>query len=236
MPAFLKTTAQANPSATSMMKVLAVGLLAGLISACGGGGGGDGPAVSELSFPLEKSATAHIKSSRTDNLSGSNQGTNFSAVRTRASGPPGMFQGFTRLTSTSTTIFRINGAVFSQDTNITYFSENPLTTYGSISQDGTYIVDEQAAYLPTTAKIGAIGNLGTSIRFSDGSLSNQIGSATTTWSLEPDTATTALFCFNFVVLGSTPGTGSDCYRINQNGDVLGIVVKVTVNGITLTFK
>ena len=150
MPAFLKTTAQANPSATSMMKVLAMGLLAGLISACGGGGGGDGPAVSELSFPLEKSATAYIKSSRTDNLSGSNQGTNFSAVRTQAPGPPGKFQGFTRLTSTSTTILRINGAVFSQDTNTTYFSENPLTTYGSINQDGSYEVSYEVTSERTT--------------------------------------------------------------------------------------
>ena len=227
---------QGNLRLLVIAKLFCTTSLLGLLSACGGGGGSDGPTVSTLNFPLDIAATNYLKSSRTDNLSGSLEGNTFQAIQTQSPGPTAVFEGISALTSTSTTVLRINGALFSQTTSTTYFSGNPFTVYGSINQDGRYEIDQQVANLPSTAKVGAIGNFSTSSTYSDSSLSAQTGTSTTTWSLEEDAETTALFCVNVVTLGAEPVTGSQCYRINSSGEVLGIVVKVTASGKTVILK
>ena len=58
------------------------------------------------------------------------------------------------------------------------------------------------------------------------------GTETLTWRLEADTASTALLCLNTMLSGTPPFTGSQCFRIDANGVLSGLVLKVSVDGKT----
>ncbi len=210
---------------------------AALLSACGGGGSNNGPVVSTLDFPVETAVSVYMQSDHAfPNLTGSLDGTNFTMSYTFTPGALAAFEGHTAHTATESAVLTVNG-VQSQVTSISYFAVDPYVSYGSLDQDTLeYAVVNQTANLPTTAKVGQSGVLGDEISYVDSSKAQVSDTSTLGWSLEADTATTALFCINVNVNNTSVGDGSQCYRVDANGTVRDLVIRVNVNGSTLTLK
>lgn len=208
-----------------------------LLSACGGGGGDGAATSSSVDFPIAAALSAYEVSAHQFSLAGSLDGTNFTASLNQTPGPASTFEGKTALTATQTLALSANGVLAGQSTSRSYFAVNPYVSYGSIDQDdGHYTVFNQTAAFPVTAKVGQTGALGTETEYASSAKLQALGSDVVTWSLEADTATTALFCLNFLTSGQPALTGSECYRVTAAGQVSGLVLKITSGGKTLTLQ
>lgn len=215
---------------------LCAGAAAVLLSACGGGGGSDRPVVSPLDFPVETAVSVYLQSAHQFNLAGALNGTNFTMNYTFTPGALAAFEGHAAHTATEVAVLTANG-VPSQVRFTNYFALDPYVSYGSLDLDtGEYAVFNQTANLPATARVGQSGVLGDEISYVDSSKLHVTDTSTIGWSVEADTATTALFCINVNVNNSSAGDGSQCYRVDANGTVLDFVMRVNVNGSTLTLK
>ena len=215
---------------------LCAGSAAVLLSACGGGGGSDRPVVSALDFPVETAVSVYMQSPHQFNLAGALNGTDFTMSYTFTPGALAAFEGHAAHTATEVAVLTANG-VQSQVRFTNYFALDPYVSYGSLDLDtAEYAVFNQTANLPATARVGQSGALGDEISYADSSKLQMTDTSTLGWSLEADTATTALFCINVNVNNSSVGDGSQCYRIDANGTVLNFVMRVNVNGGTLTLK
>ena len=216
---------------------MGAGAVAVLLSACGGGGGSDRPVVSALDFPVETAVSVYMQSPHAfPNLTGSLNGTNFSMSYTFTPGALAAFEGHAAHTATEVAVLTANG-VQSQARFTNYFALDPYVSYGSLDLDtAEYAVFNQTANLPATARVGQSGVLGDETNYLDSSKAQRQDTSTIGWSVEADTATTALFCINVNVNNTSVGDGSQCYRVDANGTVLGFVVRVNVNGSTLTLK
>ncbi len=216
---------------------LCVGSAAWLLSGCGGGGGGsDGPVVSTLDFPIETVVEVYMQSDHQFDLAGARNGVNVTMSYTFTAGATAAFEGHAAHTATEVAVLTANG-VPSQLRSISYFALDPYVSYGSLDQDtGEYAVFNQTANLPATARVGQSGVLGDEISYVDSSKEQVTDTSALSWSLEADTATTALFCINVNVNNTSIGDGSQCYRIDANGTVLNFVMRVNVDGGTLTLK
>ena len=149
-------------------------------------------------------------------------------------GAAASFEGKPASTAVQTVMLRANGVLALDTTSTSYFAANPYVVYGSIDQaDGAYSVFTQTASFPASARIGQTGAVGSSIDFVSFQNRSVTGTSTVSWSLEADSATTALFCVNTLIPGTLSFTGSECYRLNANGVVSGLVLKVNANGKTL---
>jgi hypothetical protein len=207
-----------------------------LLAACGDGSGSSGPVVSTLDFAVEGAVSAYMQSAHQFNLAGALGGTNFTMNYSFTPGAPATFEGNPAQTATESAVLTANG-VPSQITSTSYFALNPYVSYGSLDQDtGEYAVFNQAANLPATARVGQSGVLGNETGYADSTKALVTDTATVGWSLEADTANTALFCINVDTSGGTTGDGSQCYRIDANSNVLGFLMRVTVTGSTLTLE
>ena len=207
-----------------------------LVSSCGGGGGdGDqGPVASTLDFQIG-SATSASGSPSQYTLSGSLDGTTVSMSFSQTPGASSTFEGKPASTRFVTVIVRENGAVAYQGISRHYFLTSPYVFYGSVDQsDGTYTVANHIATFPAIGKVGQSGLLGTSTTYANSRKFSVLSTSTATWSLEADTATTALLCVNTLDSGGTPVAVSDCERIDSAGNILGHVLTITANGKTLT--
>ena len=215
--------------------LVCVGSAAALLSACGGGS--SGPVVSTLAFPVETAVSVYMQSDHAfPNLTGSLDGTNFTMSYTFTPGALAAFEGHAAHTATESAELTVNG-VQSRVRSTSYFALDPYVSYGSLDQDtGEYAVFNQTANLPTTARVGQSGVLGDEINYVDSSKAQVTDTSALSWSLEADTATTALFCINVNVDNTSVGDGSQCYLIDANGTVRGFVIRVNRNGSTLTLK
>jgi hypothetical protein len=227
---------------TAVRNILAACAAACVIAGCGGGGdggggGAQGPVVSTLDFPIAGSKSASAQSTSQFSLAGTLDGTNYIMSVGVTPGPASTFEGKAASTSTITLTFRANGALVSQEILTSYFAQNPYVDYGTVNQgNGQYTVSNQIANFPATAKVGQLGSLGTEVTYTNSLKAQVVNTSTLTWSLDADTATTALSCVNVQIVGSTAGTVSGCDRIDRTGTILGRIMKLTVNGKTLTLN
>ena len=205
------------------------------LSACGGGGGYSGNVPSALDFKVDSAVSAYASTAHQFNLTGVLNGVTYTASFSLTPGAPGTFEGKPASTSVQTVALRSNGTLAAETTTTSYFATNPYyAAYGSVDQvDGGYSVFNQTANLPVTARVGQSGPLGTGIDYADIRKTQVTDTSTVTWSLEADTASTALLCVNTVIPGTPAITGSECYRVDANGTLSGLVLKVTFNGRTL---
>ena len=205
------------------------------LSACGGGGGYSGNVPSALDFKVDSAVSAYASTAHQFNLTGVLNGVTYTASFSLTPGAPGTFEGKPASTSVQTVALRSNGTLAAETTTTSYFATNPYyAAYGSVDQvDGGYSVFNQTANLPVTARVGQSGPLGTGIDYADIRKTQVTDTSTVIWSLEADTASTAMLCVNTVIPGSLPITASECYRIDANGTLSGLVLKVTVDGKTL---
>lgn len=205
-----------------------------VLSACGGGGGDAGTVASTLDFPLASAISTYETSAHQFNLAGALDGVNYAAGYRLTPGSPGTFEGKPASTAVQIVTLRANGVLRLESTFTNYFLASPYVFYGSVDPvDGAYSVFTQTANLPATARVGQSGALGSATDYADLRKIQITGTSTLTWSLEADSATTALFCLNTVLQGTPSFTGSECYRVNANGVVSGLVLKVNVSGKTL---
>ena len=223
--------------ACSTMRSAFGALLAAGLTACGGGGGDSGPVASTADFPVAAAVNAYSQAAHQYAMAGTLDGVAFTLDYTYAPGAAATFEGRSVATATATTSLKANGTLAAQQTMVTYFGLNPFVPYGSTDPDtGSYGVTTLTAAFPTTARVGQSGALATEVEYASSAKTQVTDTSSVSWSLEADSASTALFCLNTVFTGSVSGNGSECYRVDTAGTVLGLIVKVTVNGKTLVLK
>ncbi|MEO5661633.1 MAG: hypothetical protein ABIQ90_17845, partial [Polaromonas sp.] len=89
------------------------------------------------------------------------------------------------------------------------------------------------------AKVGDSGSLGTLTLYTNASKTTVLTTTQSSWTLEADTATSAFGCANSVLknaAGVQTGTAAGCYKIDTNGNALGMRFTLSVAGKTLVFK
>lgn len=207
-----------------------------LLAACGGGGGSAG---NTNAYDLDAAITRALRSGvQVNGLTGSLNGTGFTLSMAYAPQPDAVFEGSTRHAARETVTIAGGGQ---SETVVTthYFAAAPYAGHGSIDGDGALTVQTPTGRLPAAARVGDSGLLNTGVEYADSSKQQIVSTSRMTWSLDPDTDSTALACLHSEVteVGSaTPLTGAQCFRIDTAGDVLGAVVTVAQGDLRITFR
>lgn len=211
------------------------GLTALLLAACGGGGD-DGPPIADVEFPVAAGVSTYVLSAHQYDLKGTLDGVEFTMHYTYTPEVPAVFEG--QPASAALQAMTLSAAGMSEQTTVrAYFNASPYRPFGSTDlTDGGYAVFSLVADLPARARVGDAGPFGTERDYADASKTQLLGTADVSWSLEADTATTALFCINVAYAAAPDVSGSECYRVDAAGQVLGMVIKVQVLGKTLVLR
>lgn len=149
-----------------------------------------------------------------------------------------IFENVLRKKANLSITIKLNGVIGAVDNSSAYFSVNPLTNVGGRNSDGSYMVlTSNPGVLPVSAAVGEFGGLGNYTTYnSNKSIKETMQSS---WSVEPDSATTAFSCSNNVIKNATgvqTSVGSSCYKLDTNGNILGMRFTITIAGKTLVFK
>lgn len=215
-------------------QVAALGI-SGLVAACGGGGD-SGPVTSTATFPVASAVNAFVTASHQYDLTGALPGIAFTARYVYTPAGTATFEGRSTSSARQTVTLTATGVAPQTSTSTVYFTTGPYVQYGSIDDDGSYDVFNQTGSLPASARVGDSGTLGTGTSYANSSKTAITGTTQASWTLNADTATTALFCINQTISGSPPASGAECYRVDTTGQVLGMVIKVNVSGQTLVLQ
>lgn len=240
------------------------GICAGLLltlCACGGGGyggggggggsggygGGGGGNLS--SAPGEAAVNAYVQASHQSSLTASNSGNTYTLqLSSVANASPTTFNGSTPAYSTVDTLtVNKNGAQVAHSVSTSYFLLNPLVPLGKVSSTGTpYAIVTSSMPLPMTVTVGNSGIAFYNLTYYHDSTKSMVdASATATYSVTANNATTLLLCFNAVVSGVTAqgttdglanGTETDCYTVDAVGSATLTSIALAVSGTMLTFK
>jgi hypothetical protein len=217
--------------------------LTALLSACGGGGGDATPAatpVAAASFPLDAAYTKAVTTGVSLNGTAVDGADTYAMSLSITPATDAMFEGVARKQAIESLTIKKNGSVLGVSGINLFFSTNPLTTYGATYSDGTYAVQtKNTGAFPATAKVNDSGPLGTLTVYTNSSKTTVQSITESTWTLEADTATTAFGCSNSVIkngAGVQTGTAAGCYKIDTNGNALGMRFTLSVAGKTLVFK
>lgn len=223
-----------------MSKFRWIGLaLAATLTACGGGGDNSSivPTVtSTADFPLHTAWVNHVSGSRSLSftVSGSVNGTNVagSGTGTQSSLVSTTFEGTPALRGSTTQSMTLNpGNVTIASTSYGYVDSN--YNYLGSSSDEEYAVVTSREAIPASAKVNANGIWHTENRYRDISKSVFLGTETTSFSLEPDTAETALLKIIQVQKnagGTVTGNFSATYRLTKAG----ALTRLSETGFTTT--
>ena len=222
--------------------ILALALSTSFLAACGGGGGDApaGPVVSTPSFPLDAAYTKAATTNRTFNGTAIDGADTWNLTWSTAVAADEVFEGALSKKASQSLTLKVNGVVGSVESFDTYFSINPLTSKGGRYADGSYaVLTSNTGVLPNAAKVGDAGTLGTLTTYTSDSKTTVKFTTQSTWTLEADTATTALGCSNSVIkdaAGTQTSTGSVCFKIDTSGNILGMRFTVSIPGKTLVFQ
>lgn len=219
--------------------ILALTLSTVVLAACGGGGNTP-PVTVAPTYSLDAAQTKIVTTGMT--LSGTAvDGTNtYTMSLSSTPAIDEVFEGVLSKKYSASMTMKLNGAVLSATNYSGYFSLNPFTVKGARYADGTYgVTTSTTGVYPTAAKVGDSGSLGTLTVYADSSKTTAKSTSQSTWTMEADTATTAYGCINGVnkdATGTQTGTTAGCYKMDSNGNVLGMRYTVSVPGLTLVFK
>jgi hypothetical protein len=214
-----------------MKKHIGICIVAALfLVGCGGGGGGgsnSGPVASTLAFNVKIAVANYVSMPHSYNLSGSGTidgarvtitGTDELSVLTS-----GTFEGQIALQQTETTNLTVTGngtSVPLSSIGTSYYLPADYTPLGGESLN-QYEVNDPGGTYPTTAKVGDKGLVGTVKLYSNSTKTTQIGSETTSYSIEADTADSVVVTFVTVTNYSAPPpsteTGTSKYRLDSMG-------------------
>ena len=216
--------------------------------ACGGGGGGggasspSGPVASTSVFQIRaENANAYVQGSYSFTISGTISGYALSGGGTITDGPvtSGTFEGVTALQQTSTvagTVIANGNSIPLSSTSTSYIDSNYLPLGGVGSEYVVY----GAVNIPVTALVNDTGVAYTASRYTNSSKSTLVGTATVTYVLQPDTASTAIFVVTSVskdTSGVITSTETSRTRITPTGGFTRLnSTAVYPNGNTFVFN
>lgn len=228
----------------SLKLFLAITVLLGL-SACGGGGGGAStPVASTDTFQLRAAYVNYLTDTRSApfTVSGTVEGINVTGSGTTTQG------GLTNTTferlpalqkvSVVTATLSANGQSLPLSaTTTTYVDSN----YNPLGSDGAdYEVVSGSVTIPTTAKVNDAGVWYSSTLYSSSAKTSRSGTATVSFVMEPDTASTALLKILRIEKdpsGITTSSSSISFRMTPSGSLTRLSeTEVAPDGTALTIK
>jgi hypothetical protein len=196
-----------------------------LLTACGGGGGGSaGPVSSTETFQLRAGWVNYITDTRSlpFTLTGSVSGTAVtgSGTLTQGSLSSAVFESQNALKKTSVVTGSISGGgqTFPLGVTTTAYVDSNYTPLGSSGAE--YAVYSSGNTIPLTARVSDTGIWYQSVRYTSSSKTSRLGTATASYVLEPDTASTALLKIVNVekdTYGTTTSTQTLTFRITPAG-------------------
>lgn len=176
---------------------------------------------------------------QTYNLTATNGGNNYTLQLSFVPGAQSTFNGTSAFTRTETLNISVNGTLANNLIATDYFTISPYINIGSVNQSsGQVEVYANQTALPQLATVGQSGAFNTFTIYTDNTLATVYATGTDTWALNADTATTAFACVDETINYAAGGTDteSDCYQMDERGNVLSLQITLLVNGVTLTFK
>ena len=223
----------------------ALSFISAFLAACGGGD--SAPAAPTVAinaaittFPLDAAYTKAMTNGVSLNGTAVDGADTYSIALSLTPASDEAFEGVPRKKALQSLTLRKNGAVLTATSIQSYFSLNPFATQGARYSDGTYAVQTSTTgSFPVAAKVGDSGGLGILTLYTNASKTSIQSTTESTWTLEADTATTAFGCVNSIVknaAGAQTGTAAGCYKIDTNGNALGMRYTLNVAGKTLVFK
>jgi hypothetical protein len=156
----------------------------------------------------------------------------------------GTFAGAPASTANISQSLYENGGAINIFNMTNYFVSSP---YQFIASEGNLLGGSEVVNTwqvpPTIGTVGQSFPSFTATLYHDASNSVVDGTLIETVGLSADTATTALLCQSDTIQltqaglndGLTSGTSSNCFRIDANGNVLGLQINTQVNGMQLLF-
>ena len=213
------------------MKTLAVAAIAGLgLSACVSMNSGSmnqndasksNQAVTQ--FPIETALVNIYAKASDETLYSTVEGiaveVNFETI------PKGtvMFNGQRVQNSEVVATTKILSEIIDKSVGVNYYTLDPLVFRGFTSDD-EYSIATQMASIPKMADVGSSSTYLTENVYSDSGKRSLINRYTQTWTLASASSNSAWLCINSstnLLLADDPdGTVSECYKINQQGDIL----------------
>lgn len=216
---------------------------ASVLGACGGGGGTAAPVATPLAVAPAVGATpgatgptvlveAAIFSlyaqthayDRTE--TDPRNGNVYNVKATFDAGADSTIEGQVAKVSNITRNLTKNGAAFVSSAQTDYFQVAPYRLVATRFPDSPlYVVASSQVPLPATGKPGDTGNFYTSTTYDSVNKNLALSTSVVTWAINADTATTVAFCINGVTTINkltTTTTTSDCYKLDTNGNVIGI--------------
>ena len=220
--------------------ILALALSTSFLAACGGGGGDDTTPTVAAKYSLEAAQIKVVTTGVTWNGTAVDGANTYTMSLSTTPAADEVFEGVVSKKYSASLTIKANGTIVTAANYSGYYSINPFTVKGAHYADGTYAVATGATGAhPTAAKVGDSGSLGTLTLYTDANKTTVKSTSQSTWSMEPDTATTAFGCINFVnkdSAGTQTGTGAGCYKIDTSGNILGMRYTISASGKTLVFK
>lgn len=210
--------------------------------ACGGGGGGSsspsGPVTSTNTFNL-RAAQANLAINgftKTFTISGSCSGT-YSTTSAPATTST-TFEGQTAFSSIGTNNVTFSNCTPASDisSGTTYYDSNHAYL-GQVITGDSYEVWASTPALPTAAKVGDTGVMGTVNKYTNNSKATSLGTDNVTYVIEADTAATAVF--NVITKSYDTSnihtlTQENRWRINSDGSISLISIDyLETNGSTI---
>jgi hypothetical protein len=226
----------------SVIKIIPALPVAFLV-ACGSGSSDNPAPEAATTFPIEAAVVSYLTSSQSFMTTYRDPANNdvYTLAYNHVPGAnlPFEVDQSARLVLLTIDLRRNGVQLFPPRSQTDFFQNSPSFKYlGTIEDNGDYTVAANHAALPATAKVGDSGNLFTSTTYADNSKAAKRGTTVATWDLQADTANTALFCFNSTAKftdGSPDISGSECYKVDTSGKVVGNKITMPVNGKTLVF-
>lgn len=212
-------------------------MMTALLIACGGGGGSsDGPVTSAETFQMRAAWDKFVQNSgsRSFRLTGRLSGNQVTGSGTMVESAlaPATFEGASAQRKTSTLNLSVtNGNVTVPITasDTSYFDDrfNPL---GDSSESEYCVVTSTSVSIPQIARVGDKGILYAAECFTDSSKQVTLGTETVSFSLEPDTASSALLKMTLMekdTAGNSNLSDTIIIRMTPSGDLTYISEKVT---------
>lgn len=164
-------------------------------------------------------------------------GVQYTAALAYTTLPEGSFFGSpTRRSLQTTTIGRVGEDPAVAGITI-FYNTGPARLLGTVTDTGKTTVFSQATQLPTAGVVGRSGLFAEGTVYASPALLAPIGTETLSWSIEPDTGTTALACLTSVSRSAgSVSTEKDCFRIDGAGNISGGTISVDKPGIALNFS
>lgn len=215
--------------------IIGISLVVSTLTGCGGGGAdgssnvsGSETTVSNLSFPVDSTLGNYLDLSRSSTFRATSQGRSFEFTYAFNPQSDTTFEGMPSKRTRVTGTLSENGAELDASVVNVFFNEGPFSLNGYTTENDpdnqNYFVSIDNSIAPAFAKVGSQGPIAQMNAFSDSSKNVPTGRDIYSYSVEPDTATTAFICLNsntFDVNNTQIFSSKECAKIDASGVFIG---------------